>query len=121
MGKRYFEIHPGRTGELIDGRKFEIVDFRSMMVCTDGSVTYADVTIKIDGEFRVIRVSELCENISSIENFKMREKTAERKPVKIQFNYHARGFYCPKCNTGVSANTDRCPHCNVRLLPAYDF
>ena len=51
----------------------------------------------------------------------MREKTTERKPVKIKFNYNARGFYCPKCNTGVSANTDKCPHCNVRLLPAYDF
>jgi len=21
-------------------------------------------------------------------------------PIKIQFNYHARGFYCPKCFTG---------------------
>ena len=42
-------------------------------------------------------------------------------PIKIQFNYHTRGFYCPKCFTGVSVYTNECGYCGQKLLYLYDF
>lgn len=36
--------------------------------------------------------------------------------VEIQFNYLARGFYCPTCRTGVENKNHKCPHCGQQLL-----
>lgn len=43
------------------------------------------------------------------------------KPIKIEFNYRARGFYCPTCLTGVANKDQKCPFCGQRLLDRYDF
>jgi len=41
--------------------------------------------------------------------------------IRIQFNYHVKGFYCPKCFTGVSVDTKECGYCGQKLLYPYDF
>lgn len=48
-------------------------------------------------------------------------KTDKEKSIKIKFNYHARGFYCPTCNTGVENKNQKCPYCGQQLLDAYGF
>lgn len=40
-------------------------------------------------------------------------------PMEIEFNYHARGFYCPNCNTGVKYEKQICPFCGQELAPKY--
>lgn len=40
-------------------------------------------------------------------------------PMEIEFNYHARGFYCPNCNTGVKYEKQICPFCGQELTPKY--
>jgi rRNA maturation endonuclease Nob1 len=45
----------------------------------------------------------------------------KEKPIKIEFNYHARGFNCPTCSTGVENKTQKCPFCGQQLLDAYGF
>lgn len=42
------------------------------------------------------------------------------KPIRIKFNYHARGFYCPTCNTGAYNEPHICK-CGQRLLGCYSF
>lgn len=37
----------------------------------------------------------------------------------IQFNYHARGFYCPSCLTGVSLDSKECKYCGQKLISPY--
>ena len=46
-------------------------------------------------------------------------KIDKEKPVKIEFNYYARGFYCPTCSTGVENKTQRCRFCGQQLLDSY--
>ena len=48
-------------------------------------------------------------------------KIDKEKPIKIEFNYNARGFYCPTCSTGVKNKTQQCPFCGQQLLDAYGF
>lgn len=48
-------------------------------------------------------------------------KIDKDKPIKIKFNYHARGFYCPTCSTGVENKDQKCKFCGQQLLDAYDF
>lgn len=48
-------------------------------------------------------------------------KPNKEKPIKIEFNYHARGFYCPTCLTGVENKNQKCPFCGQQLLDAYGF
>ena len=48
-------------------------------------------------------------------------KTDKEKPIKIEFNYHPRGFYCPACNTGVENKNQKCPYCGQQLLDAHGF
>lgn len=48
-------------------------------------------------------------------------KPNKTKPIKIEFNYHARGFYCPTCSTGVENKDQKCPFCGQQLLDAYGF
>ena len=48
-------------------------------------------------------------------------KLNKEKPIKIMFNYQARGFYCPICLTGVENKNQKCPFCGQQLLDAYDF
>ena len=48
-------------------------------------------------------------------------KPNKEKPIKIAFNYHARGFYCPSCSTGVKNKNQKCPFCGQQLLDAYGF
>ena len=48
-------------------------------------------------------------------------KIDKEKPIKIEFNYHARGFYCPTCRTGVENKNQKCPFCGQQLLDAYGF
>ena len=48
-------------------------------------------------------------------------KIDKEKPIKIEFNYHARGFYCPTCSTGVENKDQKCPFCGQKLLDAYGF
>lgn len=45
----------------------------------------------------------------------------KNKPIKIEFNYHARGFYCPTCFTGVALNNKECKYCGQKLLYPYNF
>lgn len=45
----------------------------------------------------------------------------KEKPIRIEFNYHARGFYCPTCSTGVENKNQTCKFCGQQLLNAYDF
>ena len=40
-------------------------------------------------------------------------------PVKIEFNYHARGFNCPTCSTGVSLSSKECKYCGQKLVNPY--
>jgi len=42
-------------------------------------------------------------------------------PLKIQFNYCARGFYCPSCLTGVENKNQKCPYCEQNLIDAYEL
>ena len=46
-------------------------------------------------------------------------KPNKENPIKIKFNYHARRFYCPTCNTGVKNKDQKCPFCGQQLLDAY--
>ena len=48
-------------------------------------------------------------------------KPNKENPIKIEFNYHARGFYCPTCLTGVENKNRKCPFCGQQLLDAYEF
>ncbi len=48
-------------------------------------------------------------------------KPNKTEAIKIEFNYHARGFYCPTCNTGVENKNQKCPFCGQQLLDAYGF
>lgn len=48
-------------------------------------------------------------------------KIDKEKPIKIEFNYHARGFCCPTCSTGVANKDQKCPFCGQQLLDAYGF
>ena len=41
-------------------------------------------------------------------------------PKKIEFNYPARGFYCPTCDAGVSLNVEECPYCQQKLCNPYE-
>ena len=43
------------------------------------------------------------------------------KPVKIQFNEMARGFYCPICNTGTYNKEHKCEYCGQLLFGCYGF
>ena len=52
---------------------------------------------------------------------KMTYEINKEKPIKIEFNYHARGFYCPTCSTGVANKNQKCPFCGQQLLDAYGF
>ncbi len=46
----------------------------------------------------------------------------KNKPIKIQWNEYARGFYCPTCITGLAQyNIKQCPYCGQILLPIYKF
>lgn len=45
------------------------------------------------------------------------DKTKKDTPVQIRWNEYARGFYCPSCVTGTSANAKKCKHCGQILLP----
>lgn len=45
----------------------------------------------------------------------------KEKPIKIEFNYRARGFYCPTCSTGVENKSQKCKYCGQQLLNAYGF
>ena len=38
----------------------------------------------------------------------------------IEFNYHARGFYCSECSTGLSLDRKECPYCGARLINPYE-
>lgn len=51
----------------------------------------------------------------------MEYKVDKEKPIKIEFNYHARGFYCPTCSTGVGNKNQICPFCGQKLLDSYGF
>lgn len=51
-----------------------------------------------------------------IKSYRPREK-----PIKIEFNCHARGFYCPNCSTGVENKDQKCSFCGQELLDAYGF
>lgn len=51
----------------------------------------------------------------------MEYKTDKNKPIKIEFNYYARGFYCPTCHTGVENKDQKCKFCGQQLLNAYEF
>ena len=48
-------------------------------------------------------------------------KQPVREPMKIAFDYYARGFYCPICLVGVVNIEQECPHCGQRLINAYMF
>lgn len=49
-------------------------------------------------------------------------KIDKEKPIKIEFNYHARGFYCPTCHTGVKCvEMQRCKSCGQMLVKPYNF
>jgi hypothetical protein len=48
-------------------------------------------------------------------------KLPEKNSVKIEFNYHARGFYCPVCLTGVENKEQECPFCGQKWMNAYAF
>ena len=41
-------------------------------------------------------------------------------PKFIQFDYGARGFYCPNCNTGVNLNVKCCSYCGQLLENPYE-
>ena len=43
----------------------------------------------------------------------------KEKPIKIKFDYYARGFRCPTCSTGVENKTQKCKYCGQQLLDAY--
>jgi len=43
------------------------------------------------------------------------------KPIKIQWNEYARGFYCPSCFTGTASDTEQCKYCGQKLLSMYNF
>ena len=45
----------------------------------------------------------------------------ETPAKKIEFNYSARGFYCPTCKIGVENRAQECPFCGQSLLNAYNF
>jgi hypothetical protein len=51
----------------------------------------------------------------------MEYKVDKNNPIKIEFNYYARGFYCPTCNTGVKNKNQKCMFCGQKLLNAYEF
>lgn len=60
------------------------------------------------------------------ENFYADPKTMLVKPnktivIKIEFNYHTRGFYCPICSIGVENKVQKCPFCGQQLLDVYGF
>lgn len=42
------------------------------------------------------------------------------KPVRIQFNTIARGFYCPTCMTGTYNEEHVCEYCGQVLLNCYE-
>ena len=46
-------------------------------------------------------------------------KIDKEKPINIEFNYHARGFYCPTCVTGLECKDQKCPFCVQQLLDPY--
>ena len=49
------------------------------------------------------------------------EKTDSGPAVAIiEFNYHARGFCCSNCSTGLSLDRKECPHCGARLINPYE-
>ena len=51
----------------------------------------------------------------------MEYEVDKEKPIKIEFNYQARGFYCPTCLTGVENKDQKCKCCGQQLLDAYGF
>lgn len=42
-------------------------------------------------------------------------------PVKIEFSYCDRGFYCPSCLHGVANKNHRCKHCGQKLLDMFGW
>ncbi len=42
------------------------------------------------------------------------------KPIQIQWNEKARGFYCPICSTGVAVDAKRCGYCGQLLIRYFD-
>ena len=38
----------------------------------------------------------------------------------IEFNYHARGFCCSNCSTGLSLDRKECPYCGAKLKNPYE-
>lgn len=40
--------------------------------------------------------------------------------LTIEFNYHARGFCCPNCSTGISLEYKKCPYCGSKLKNPYE-
>lgn len=45
----------------------------------------------------------------------------KEKPIKIEFNYRARGFYCPTCLASVENKSQKCTYCGQQLLNVYGF
>ena len=64
---------------------------------------------------------EQTEWICKINDYCKYMKQPVREPMRIAFNYHARGFYCPMCRTGVENKEQECPFCSQKLLNAYEF
>jgi len=56
------------------------------------------------------------ENKTSYEKYLDKQGISKNKPVKIQWNEIARGFYCPTCSTGTAVNTKKCGYCGQLLI-----
>lgn len=51
----------------------------------------------------------------------LKEKDIDKnKPVQIQWNERARGFYCPTCDTGTAVDTKKCGYCGQLLIGYFD-
>lgn len=50
----------------------------------------------------------------------MNSTTDNSEILTIEFNYHARGFCCPNCSTGLSLTSTKCPHCGSKLRNPYE-
>lgn len=76
---------------------------------------------EIDAEIEAcrLRIEDLKKKIQSLESKKQKELLDT--PIKMAWSDTARGFYCPKCHTGVACKMHRCKSCGQMLVVPYDF
>ena len=63
--KYYFELAKGKEGTLNDGRHFIIKSIPKVIACSDGTLKYGDVEVKINNKLYWLRIKDFVDGIAS--------------------------------------------------------